>query len=83
VKRLGADAPAVAAFYLTSNDAKYVRAKHPLNLLVLEAEKFHTEWLTGRTSTSFDAKDVELRQRTVDVWKPIYDRGVREHGGES
>lgn len=48
VKKLGqAEAPKVAAFYLTSTKAVYVSNKHPCTLLVRDAEGLRTEWAMG------------------------------------
>ena len=44
------DAPKVAAFYLHSQRALYVGAKHPLTLLLRDAESLRTEFLTGATT---------------------------------
>jgi hypothetical protein len=60
VDRVGIeDAPEIAAFFLTHNDAFYTRSKHPVGLLVRDAEKLHTEWKTGKVSTGIEAKQAE------------------------
>jgi hypothetical protein len=47
VKRLGVGgAVEVAKFYLSSDDFLYAKGKHPLDLLLRDAEKVHTEWKT-------------------------------------
>lgn len=49
VARLGAtEAPEVAAFFLGHKNLLYVRAMHPVNLLLRDAEKLRTEWATGQ-----------------------------------
>ena len=60
VERLGAEeAPQVAAFYLTHNRADYVRSKHPVNLLLRDAEGLRTEWATGRRVTDAEARQAD------------------------
>lgn len=69
VKRLGEDsAPHVAEFYLTHQDPRYVRAMHPVGLLLLDAEKLHTEWVTKRNVTTVTARPYgpQARQKTVN-----------------
>lgn len=63
-----ADAALVAAFYLTHNDAFYVKAMHPVGLLLRDAEKLRTEWATGRRMLGATARDVERMQHSSDVW---------------
>lgn len=50
------EAPAVAAFYLSHQGGLYVSAKHPVNLLLRDAEKLRTDWATR------DRKDPERRE---------------------
>jgi hypothetical protein len=60
VRRIGEEeAPLVAAFFLTHNDAFYTRALHPVSLLLRDAEKLRTEWATGRRMTSITARTQE------------------------
>jgi hypothetical protein len=48
VARLGAqEAPDVAEFYVRHDDQFYVKATHPLTLLLRDAEKLRTQWATG------------------------------------
>jgi hypothetical protein len=47
-KRLGAEAPDVAEFYLTLEEPLYVRSVHAVDLLVRDAEKIRTAWATGK-----------------------------------
>lgn len=57
------DAPAIAAFFVSSNDAFLVRERHPLKVLAANAEKYRTEWLTGCQITGNQARQQE---RTAD-----------------
>jgi len=44
----GAEAPAIAAHYVASNDPTYAKNGHPVSFLLRDAEKLHTEWVTGQ-----------------------------------
>lgn len=54
-----AEAPEVAAFYVRHNAAFYVRSRHPVSLLLRDAEGMRTQWATGRVSTSLEARSAE------------------------
>ena len=54
-----ADAPFVAEFYLSHNDAFYVKKMHQVGPMLSDAEKLHVEWSTGRKMTSTQAKSAE------------------------
>ena len=48
VGRLGAvEAPDVAEFFIRHDDQFYVKAGHPLTLLLRDAEKLRTQWASG------------------------------------
>jgi len=51
----------VAAFYLTHNKSFYVQARHPVTLLLRDAEGLRTEWATGVKATTGEARNVERR----------------------
>jgi uncharacterized protein YdaU (DUF1376 family) len=52
VAKLGAEAaPQVAAYYLRHKGNLYTAAMHPVNLLLRDAEKLHTEWKTKAADT--------------------------------
>ena len=60
VEKLGStEAPHVAGFYLTHNLPFYVTKRHPVNLLVADAEGLRTQWATGIKATTGEAKEVE------------------------
>lgn len=42
------EAPFIAAFFVEHNGALYVKAAHPVGLLLADAEKLRTEWATNR-----------------------------------
>lgn len=68
VGRLGADeAPKVAEFYLQHNGAFYVKAKHPVNLLLRDCEGIRTEWATGHVITDTEAKQIDRKQNNFGI----------------
>lgn len=72
VSRLGADeAPAVAAFYVRSNNNRYVSAGHSVGMLVMDAEKLRTEWATGRQGTSTQAIQADKTQANFNAFAPL------------
>ena len=67
VKRIGgAEAPQVAAFYVSHNDQFYVRSLHSVGLLLQNAEKLRTEWATGRRVTGTVARQAEKSSHAQD-----------------
>lgn len=63
ISRVGKDnAPGVAEFYLTLNDAFYVRKLHPVGNLLSDCESIYTQWATGRSMTATRAKQVDQTQ---------------------
>lgn len=66
-KRLGEEAPMVAAFYIGHNSAFYFNSLHSVNLLVRDAEKLRTEWATGRKVTAIIAKETETMDHNQTV----------------
>ena len=61
VRRIGVDeSPHVAAFYVTHNDPWYVRQGHAVGILLQNAEKIRTEWVTNRKITTGDARSAEM-----------------------
>lgn len=68
------DAPQVAEFYLTHNDAFYVKSMHPVGLLLKDAEKLRTEWVTGHRVLGSQAREVERMQHNVDSFAQAAER---------
>ncbi|NAN50847.1 phage replication protein [Pseudomonas protegens] len=63
VDRLGADvAHHVAAHFLKNNDAGVVRKCHSLNELLVNAESYHTQWVTNRQMSGATARQIEQTQ---------------------
>lgn len=61
-------APHVAEFYVSHPQALYVNAKHPLNLLLRDAQKLHTEWATAGPVTETEARLAERSAANVGSW---------------
>lgn len=69
VSRLGADeAPAVAAFYVRSNNGRYVAAGHSVGMLLTDAEKLRTEWATGRQGTTTQAHQADKTATNLNAF---------------
>jgi len=67
VKRLGANAPQVAAFYVESGNGYYVSRGHSADCLLADAEKLHTEWATGRRVTQATARQADATQANLET----------------
>lgn len=63
-----AEAPEIAAFYVQHNRAFYVSARHAIGALLRDAEGLRTEWLSGRTVTDTEARQVDRTQTNANVW---------------
>ena len=78
VTRVGiADAPVIAAWYLSHRAQLYVQAGHCLELLLRDAEKLRTEWTRGQTITTTRARQLDqgsAMQQGVQEAKAILDR---------
>lgn len=72
VKRVpAAEAPAIAAFYLTHRAPKYVNAGHSVGLLLMDAEKLRGEWQRGAKITSTDARHAEFGDTLANQLKRL------------
>lgn len=72
VDRLGAEeAPQVAAYYLSHNKPLYVSSRHPVNLLVQDAEGLRTQWATGVKATTTEAKSAEQRDNVRGQYERV------------
>ena len=67
VRRLGQEAPGVAAFFVGINDAFLVRTQHGLGALLQNAEGYRTQWATGRTMTATRATQIDKTQSNFDA----------------
>jgi uncharacterized protein YdaU (DUF1376 family) len=72
VDRLGAEeAPHVAAFYVGHQRAQYVAGRHPISLLLRDAEGLRTDWATRRQITEFEAREGDKRAAQGNVWNQL------------
>jgi hypothetical protein len=74
VKRLGKEAPEVAAFFLTHSARFYVEKCHAFGNLLADAEKLRTEWATGRKITSNQAQQADRSQSSADQVERLFGR---------
>lgn len=83
VERLGAaEAPDVARFYVRHPSALYVRGKHPVELMLRDAEGLRTEWATGRQVTGTEANLGERAAATGNAFGALLDEArARELAG--
>lgn len=80
VDKLGREeAPQVAAFYLRHNNPFYVQKRHPVNLLLQDAEGLRTQWATGIKATTNEARNIEtqdnMREQNKRVMKLLNQGG--------
>jgi hypothetical protein len=51
---------------------------HPVQLLLRDAEKLRTEWVTGRTVTATQANLADRTQTNANVFGPMIEQAQRE-----
>ena len=69
VARLGGDeAPAVARFYVGHQRSDYVKAMHPVDLLLRDCESLRTAWATGRQVTTTQATQADRTQTNLSAF---------------
>jgi hypothetical protein len=73
-----AEAPAIAEHYVRSSFALYVKALHPVDLLLRDAEKLRTEWATGRRVTEHRAREADKMQGKGDFVRELIEEAKRE-----
>lgn len=66
-KRLGAEAPAVADYFVSINDAFLIRNCHDVGSLLAKAESYRTQWATNTQVTGRSAQQVEKTQSNVSA----------------
>lgn len=72
VQRLGADeAPGVARFYVGHQRGDYVKAMHPVDLLLRDAESLRTAWATGRQVTATQAAQADRTQTNANAFTAL------------
>lgn len=80
IKRIGFDeAPHVAEFYVYHNNSFYVQKMHTVGLLLADAEKLRTEWVTKNTMTNTQARQADETQARGNVWNKLIEE-FKENG---
>lgn len=84
INRIGAEAaPKVAAYFLGVNDAFVVKSMHSIKHLLSDAEKYHTQYVTGRSMTATRANQIDQTQSNFDAadeaMKILADRRAQQH----
>ncbi|MDP9893219.1 hypothetical protein J2W32_001476 [Variovorax boronicumulans] len=78
------EAPAVAAFYVRSNNQFYVTKGHSVAVLLADAEKLRTEWVTGRQTTATQARLADQTQTNANAFAGLISEAQakksRHHG---
>ena len=77
------EAPAVAAWYVGSDFGEYVRGGHCIELLVRDAEKLRTEWVTGRRVTESGAREADALAERGETYRDVIDELRAEDEGSS
>lgn len=68
LKRLGApEAPFVAAYYVSINDAQLIRGCHDFGSLLVKAEAYRTQWATNTQINGTTAKQMENTQANMST----------------
>lgn len=80
VKRIGENAPHVAAHYVTGNSSFYLTKGHGVGPMLADAEKLHTEWATGRRVTQSAARQADRSQSNLDNSRAALDLLNEKYG---
>jgi hypothetical protein len=79
VSRIGSvEAPPVAAFYVRSNNARYVSSGHSVGMMLMDAEKLRTEWATGRQATATQAMLADKTQTNLNAFAGMIEEAQAE-----
>lgn len=86
LKRIpAADAPALAAFYVRHKGQFYVLKRHPVGLLLHDAEGLHTQWKSKHSVTHTQAKQIDKTSTMLNIMQEVKDElfgkeAAYEHG---
>ena len=72
------DAPEVARFYVRHNDMFYIKKQHEIKWLLQNAVNLHTQWKTGQSITSSQARKVDETQGRLNVFQELINERERE-----
>jgi hypothetical protein len=77
IERVGAaDAPHLARYYLTREDARYTHKSHDFGLLLMDSHALHTQWKTNQPVTFTQARKQEQSSQQND--KSEYELAMQE-----
>jgi len=75
IKRIGVnEAPGIAEFYISNNSHYYVQKLHPVGILLQEAEKLRTEFITKTQVSTVQAKIVDRQMATKNAFQKLLDQ---------
>lgn len=77
-KRVGPHAAPMAGWFVSHGAARYVQSGHSIGMLLMDAEKLHTEWMTGRRGTATQAAQSDRTQATGDVFHKLIEEVKRD-----
>lgn len=72
-KRLGAEAVAVVAFFVTSNQTYYLQRTHAIDCCLKDAESLHVQWQKGKAITRADVHEFEKKAVMAETLQAIKD----------
>lgn len=73
------EAADIARFYVAHSQSFYVLQKHPVSLLLRDAEGLRTEWASGRSVTRAEAAQADATAARGNVWNALIEESKREH----
>lgn len=79
LKRLGAESAAVAAYFVSINDAYLIRNCHDFGSLLAKAEAYRTQWATNMQVNGRTARQIEDTQANLNAAQEAA-RNIREGG---
>lgn len=83
VKRIGAEAPAVARFFVGLNTAWYVQKCHSLDCLVKDAEAVRMQWATGRAVTAAQARQADSSMTNAETYRILKSEMEADGNGDA
>lgn len=83
VRRLGKNSPDVAGWFIGHNAARYALSGHSIAMLLTDAEKLHTEWLTGNRLTQSRALRDDRTQSNLDTFTKLINETQQPNAIES
>jgi hypothetical protein len=72
-----AEAPHIAAWYVRSDRGLYVSARHPVDLLLRDAEALRTDWVTRTQRSDAEARRGDRKQATGNAVNELIEESRR------